>query len=131
MRIRGLAAFSLSAGAIAWAALLIVGAFTVDVYSGESHSSPGVAREFGATLVEVNGTGVLWFVSVPLVLCVAAFFLLRRVCTTGSRRAGSAVAGITALMLLVTMLGAASVGMFFAPAVLALMLAQAVVPAPR
>ena len=131
MRIRGLAAFSLSAGAVAWAALLIVGAFTIDVYSGESESSTGVVRDLGATLVEINGAGVLWFVSIPFVLCVAAFFLLRRVCTTGSGRAARGVSVIIALMLFGAVLGAASVGMFFVPAVLALAVAHAIVPSPR
>ena len=128
---RGYVAFALSAGAIAWTAFLIVGAFTIDVYSGESQVSGGPVVETGATLVEVNGTGVLWFVSIPLVLCLAAFFLLRRVCTTGSRRAAKAAAGVTCLLLLAGMISAASVGSMFVPAVLALLAAQTIVPSPR
>ena len=102
--------------ACAWAVLLLVGAATVPLYSD------------GATLVEANGTGVLYVVAVPAVLGLAAYGGLHLKCARGSG-AGSVLA-VAAIALLAgfTLLSMLSIGIFVLPATLLLALAAALTP---
>ena len=119
--------------ALVWSVLLVVAAFVAPVYSTSSSavsSAPSsgaaaAAEPTGtATLVAVNGAGVLLIVSLPLVasLVVAAALAL------GRRRLGWVV---TSLLIVLNVLAMLSVGLFFVPTTVALIVACASTPLPR
>jgi hypothetical protein len=100
-----------------WAALLLVGALTVPLYSD------------GTTLVEANGTGVLYAVAVPAGLALVAYAGLHLKCARGSAAgAGLATAAIV-LLGIFTLLAMASIGLFVLPATLLLLVAARLTPA--
>ena len=131
MRKPGITAFALSAGAVVWSALLLVAAFEVDVYSGASQSMNGPVREFGSTLVEANGHGVLIPMSVPLVLCTVVFLALRRAFTTASERARTAALTIACVLCFLSILAGFSFGFLVMPAAAAALIATLVTPVGR
>ena len=119
--------------ALLWSVLLVVAAFVAPVYS-TSNSAASSDLTTGATsaaestatatLVGVNGAGVLLIVSLPLVasLVVAAALAF------GRRRLGWVV---TTLLIVLNVLAMLSVGIFFVPTTLALIVACASTPRPR
>jgi hypothetical protein len=114
--------------AVVWSALLVVGALVLPAYgtSGQSASmdaTSGVtttepATTGTATLVGVNGPGVLVVVGIPLVvtLLVATALAFRR------RRIGWVLTSVLGFFTLLAML---SIGIFFLPTTLALVVACA------
>ena len=131
MRKPGITAFALSAGAIVWSVLLLVAAFKVEVYAGSTHSSDGTVRDFGATLIEVNGYGVLIPMAIPLVLCVVVFFSLRRACRTNSERSRSVALTLACVLAFFALITGFSVGFLVLPAAAAAILATVVTPVGR
>ena len=115
--------------AVVWGLLLVVAAFVVPVYSTSSGSAtdgtvPTTTTEGTATLVGVNGYGVLLVISVPLVAAVVVAWALAR----GRRRIGWVV---TSLLGVLNVLALLSVGIFFLPVTIALIVACASTPRTR
>ena len=126
---RARAALTLAA---VWGAGLLVAAVTVPVYAVESG---GTARGGGlltssgsATLVEVNGPGVLIVAAAPLLATVLVAVLL----SAQTRRRAARVAAWAPVGLLagLAVLGLATVGVFLLPVVVALAVAVDADPAP-
>jgi hypothetical protein len=132
--LRGQLAFGLSAAAVAYGVTLVVAAFVVPAYSGQSDSATTdgrvVVQSTSATLVQENGLWVVAAVAIPLLFSVAGFALLRRTCATGStwtRRAAVAALGLLIAYVVVT---GFSIGLFAAPLVLVLGAAVVLTPDP-
>ena len=105
--------FGLTAAAFAWAAALVPLGFLAPVYAGDGPDS----------LVAVNGPGVLAVLAAPAVVAGLVWFLLHRRCSRG----GSATAawGLIGLLGALSLLGAATIGLFVAPVAALLALAAA------
>ncbi|MDA8436458.1 MAG: hypothetical protein M0Z98_10800 [Actinomycetales bacterium] len=115
--------------ALVWGLLLVVLAFVAPVYSTSSGSATdgtvaSTTTEGTATLVGVNGYGVLLVVSVPLVAAVVVAWALAR----GRRRIGWVVTSLLGALNVLAML---SVGIFFLPVTIALVVACASTPRTR
>jgi len=115
--------------AVVWGLLLVVAAFVVPVYSTSNGSAtdgtvPTTTTEGTATLVGVNGYGVLLVISVPLVAAVVVAWALAR----GRRRIGWVVTSLLGVLNVLAML---SVGIFFLPVTIALIVACASTPRTR
>ena len=111
-----------------WSVALVVGALTAPGYAESSGAAgaegePVAVEGSEATLVEVNGTGVLVVVGTPLAatVVVVALLLLR-----GRHRGfGYAAWAVVALLAGFAVVGLLSIGMFVLPAVVALAVAVA------
>jgi len=114
--------------AAAWSVLLVAAAFVAPAYSTSSGSASmdttsGATTTTevttgSATLVAVNGPGVLVVIALPLVVTLLVALSL----ATGHRRVGWV---LTAILCLVNVLALLSVGIFFVPVTLALIVACA------
>ena len=113
--------------AVAWSSVLVLAAFVLPVYGTSSStatvdSSGGSTTEVTtsgtATLVGVNGFGVVLVIGFPLVvtLLVATALAFRR------RRLGWILTGVLCFF---TVIGLMSIGLFVAPTTLALVVACA------
>jgi hypothetical protein len=118
--------FALAFAAV-WSAVLVLAAFVLPVYGTSSASSTGdasgnestsVTTTGTATLVGVNGLGVLLVIGFPLLitLLVGAALAARR------RRLGWVITGV---LCFVTVILLTSIGLFVAPTTLALVVACA------
>ncbi len=114
--------------ALVWSVLLVVAAFVAPVYSSTSGtastdptSSGTVTTEGTGTLVGVNGPGVLVVVAVPLVATLVVAWALAR----GRRRLGWVVTSVLGVL---TVLALLSIGIFFLPVTLSLIVACASTP---
>lgn len=99
---------------------LIVAGFVAPLYSTEIASSSGEVTRGTATLVEVNGAGVMVVLSLPLVMAVAVGWALWQ------RRRRGAVAlawTLTGLLAVFTLLAMLSIGVFVLPVTAALIVA--------
>lgn len=108
--------------ALIWSVALLVAAFVFPVYSVETTTDSGTTTS-GASLVEVNGTGVIGIVAAPLVasIVVTVLVVMRRRRPVLGGLAWVAVAGIGVLALA----GLPSIGLLMIPVVGALALAVA------
>lgn len=109
--------------AVVWSMVVVIGAFTVPVYSGESVSSDGgppVATS--ATLVAENGLGSAFVVAVPLLVALLVGVFLALV----PWPAGRVVAWIlTGLLGAFTLLAMMTIGIFLLPVTVGLVVACA------
>jgi hypothetical protein len=107
--------------------LLFAPAYGTSVSSyGPDTPASGVARAEvtgGATLLEVNGPHILFVLSIPILLALSPLAFRRR------RRAALLVAGTVSLAFCIV--GALSVGKYYLPAALLLLLAGDKQPAGR
>jgi hypothetical protein len=103
--------------AFAWAAALVLAAFVAPVYGTSGASSSGATWSGSATLVGVNGTGVLIPVSVPAVLTLLVWGALHRRCSYGSRWATPAAWTAIGLLGAFCLLAIFSIGVLVAPVV--------------
>jgi hypothetical protein len=103
----------LLAVAAAWGAGLLAAAVVVPAYSSAGVSSSGAVSYGSATLVGVNGWGVLLVVSVPLVAAAMVGGALWR----RRRRPGAGVLAwtIAGLLAVFNVLALASIGVFVIP----------------
>ena len=112
--------------AIVWAIGAYVVLLWVPIYGGmrETSSSDGVhtVTRSSATLVAVNGARVYWILAVPVMAAVLTNFSWPR----RMHRAAIVVGAVLASAFVV--LGLASVGLFFFPSAVALIVAAAVGP---
>ena len=84
--------------ALAWAIVLVVAAFAVPVYQSEGLSSSGTVASGSATLVGVNGWGVLLVAGAPLAAAVVAGSALwRRAARHSAGIVAWTVTGVTGL----------------------------------
>lgn len=125
---RGRRAFWFSVAACGWSAALVVGAFTVPMYSSSSTSSSGVHIAASMTLVQVNGLSVLIPVGVPLLIAVVVWAALHRKCSRGSNAAGAAAAVLVTVLTLGCLIALASIGLLVVPVALLLGCAVATTP---
>jgi hypothetical protein len=128
---RGWIAFGLASAAVAYGALLFASVFFVPAYSGEScivrvdQRSDCVSTT--ATLVGVNGVGVLVAVALPLLAALAGWLLLHRQCATRSRTAGNLAWLVVVALLLFSFVTGFSIGLFVLPIALLLGVSAALV----
>jgi len=109
--------------AAVWGAGLLAAAVVVPVYSSAGVSSSGAVSHGVATLVAVNGRGVLLVVSVPLVAAaMVAGALWRRGPRQGAGVLAWAIAGLLAVF---NVLALASIGVFVIPVTACLFVACA------
>jgi hypothetical protein len=115
-----------------WCVVLLIGAMTLPVYSGESVSSgsPTGFESWRATLVEVNGTGALAVVAlpaIPVAVVAIALWLRHRAQRRGSGAMAWTTVGVLGAFAFVT---GFSIGMFVVPIVVLLTIACVAVNAP-
>jgi hypothetical protein len=128
---RGRVAFGLTTLACAWLMLLVPAAALLPTGTEETSTSAGLAERSSTTLVETNGSWVLFLIAVPAVLGLIAWIGLHRKCSgRGSRDAKLAWLPI-GLLLAFSVVGGFSVGLFILPAALVLTLAGALTPDGR
>ena len=124
------AAVVLSAGLIADALWLpsysVEGSETVCTSSGPCTSTSSTGS---ATLVEVNGNGVLKFLLIPVALSVIAWIGLWFRCAGGSR-AGLVVGWAAAFLMLALAFLAGSIGLLVVPLAVMMMVAAGHTPDP-
>ena len=107
--------------ALAWGTVLVIGAGLVPVYQSSSVMGSGTVTEGSATLVAVNGWGVLLVAGAPLAAAVATGFALWR--QRGRPGAGFLAWAVTGLLACVNLLAMLSIGVFVLPVTLALVVA--------
>jgi energy-converting hydrogenase Eha subunit B len=86
----------LATGAVVCAMLTIVAAYTVPAYSVEESTDAG-SSSGTATMVEVNGNGIVWFFAGLTLLALLCWLGLHRRCAVGSL-AGTVVAWLSAVV---------------------------------
>jgi hypothetical protein len=117
---RGRIAFGASALAVVLGGVLLSAAFWAPVYND------------GSTLVDVNGSGVLVPLGVPLVLALVAYAGLWARCASGSVAGYRAAIVVLGLLGVFTLLGALTIGVFVLPLTALVGTAVALTPsAPR
>jgi hypothetical protein len=106
---------------------LIVAGFLVPVYSTQASSSSGAVSHGSATLVAVNGSGVVIVLGIPLLLTVAVGAAL-----VPGRRWGRPLAWtFTGLLAVFNVLALLSIGLFVLPVTVALVVACLAWPPAR
>jgi hypothetical protein len=103
--------------AVAWAAAAIVALALLPVYSSVADRTNGQAVRSSATLVSVNGLRVLWLLAIPLLASLSA------IVPTPSDLQRPLRIVAAAIVSLFVLISAMSVGVFFAPTAVALILA--------
>jgi hypothetical protein len=121
-------AFGLTVTAFAWGAALVPAALLLPAYHGDAASSSGAVTHTSATLVGENGFSVLGIVGLPAALALVAWFGLHRRCAGGSSRGAAAAWAAVAVLALLAVVGAASIGPYLLPPVLLLALAARLTP---
>ena len=111
------------ASALVWAAGLVIAAVLVPTYQSSGVSSSGTVTDGAATLVEVNGWGVLLVAGAPLAAALVIWFALWR--RRGLQDAGVLAWVVTALLICFNVLALLSIGVFVIPVTLALVVACA------
>jgi hypothetical protein len=114
--------------ALCWSAFVLASAFWAPAYQGETATSGGTVTHTSATLVGVNGLRAALLLAVPLVLTLAAVIALHLRCARGSR-AGTIAAWLAVGVLgALTLVGAASIGVYVVPTLLLLVVAGRLTP---
>jgi hypothetical protein len=103
--------------AVGWGAALLVAAIVFPAYSSSTASAPsGIsAPSASATLVQVNGLGVLLPVGLPALIAAVVWFALHRKCSRGSRASGYVAWTLVWLLIAFCLVAIASIGMFVVP----------------
>jgi hypothetical protein len=132
-RTRGWLAFGLGAGAVVWALALVLGAFLVPAYGGDTcEASPGSPTVCGSlppqTLFAVNGWWVVELLLGVVAITALAFWALHVYCATGARRAHSAAIWLIALLAIFSIVSGFSIGFYVVPAALLLFASAALTP---
>ena len=121
---RGWAAFGLASLAVVWSALFAASAFFFPAYSGERcTATPAGAAECtstSATLVGVNGLGIVVWVVLPAAAALLDWLLLHRTCATGSRKASDLAWLLVVGLLVFSLVTGFSIGLLVFPTALLL-----------
>jgi len=113
---RGWAAFGLATAAVAWALLLFPWAFLSPAYRGETcGGTPQTCSSSSATLVEVNGSGVLLWIALPAAAALLGWLLLHRACASRQRPMVNAAWVLVIALLVFSFVTGFSVGLFVLP----------------
>lgn len=123
--------------AFGWGVALLVAAAAVPTYSSTSSTSSvsgtgSVTHTFthsSTTLVDQEGPSVLVPVAIPLVAAGAVACILRRRRAQGRPGAGAVAWTVVAVLGILDLLGAMSIGLFMVPVTIALAVACALTPA--
>lgn len=107
--------------AFVWAAGLIMAAVLVPVYQSSNVSSSGSGTSTSATLVAVNGWGVLLVAGAPLAATLVTWYALRW--RRGRQGAGLLAWVVIGLLVGFNVLAMLSIGVFLIPVTLALVIA--------
>ena len=126
---RGRWAFALTVTAFTWGLALVPAALLLPAYQGSTSSSSGVTALTSATLVAENGPWVLGLMALPAGLALIAWLGLHRRCASAGKHGGALAWTAIALLALLSVLAAASVGPFLLPAALLLGTAARLTPA--
>jgi hypothetical protein len=106
----------------ATAAVALAGAFTVWVLTAPAYNT-------GQTVLEANpGFGHALSIAVPLVVTVVAWVLLHLACRFDWSRARAAARVLAWLLLACALISGFSIGLFFMPAAVVLILAASLTP---
>ncbi len=120
---KGLAGVSLL---LASAALLFLAFWPYSYQSQTMSADGGVVDESSASLIEENGMGVLVWLIIPVVMCLVAFLA-----TLSRIRGGKVIIWAMAILLLLFgLVSIFSIGAFYLPAALALIIAAATAKTP-
>ncbi len=125
---RGRWAFALTLTAFAWGLALVPAALLLPAYQGSTSSSNGVTSHTSATLVAENGPWVLGIVALPALLALLAWFGLHRRCASASKHGGALAWTAIAVIAVLSLLAAASIGPYLLPAALLLAAAARLTP---
>jgi hypothetical protein len=114
---RGWIAFGLAVGAVGWGLLLVPWALLSPAYHGLSCEAVpgGTCTSTSATLVAVNGTGVLVWVALPALAAVLGWLLLHRACAERSRAAVNGAWLLVLVLLAFSFVTGFSIGLFVLP----------------
>jgi hypothetical protein len=130
---RGWIAFGLGAGAVGWTLALVVAAFTVPSYSGEScQATPGAPPTCSSarsqTLFAVNGWWVVELLFGVMLLAAVALWALHVRCS--KRSAGATTAATCCIIALAafSVVTGLSIGLFVLPVVILLAASAALTP---
>lgn len=107
--------------ALVWGAGLVIAAVVAPVYQTSGASSGGAATSGSATLVGVNGWGVLLVAGAPLIAALVTGGALRR--RAGLPGAGILAWAVTGLLICGNVLAMLSIGAFVVPVTVALAVA--------
>ncbi len=120
---KGLAGVSLL---LANAALLFLAFWPYSYQSQTMSADGGVVDETSASLIEENGMGVLVWLIIPVIMCLVAFLV-----TLSRIRGGKVILwAMAVLLLLFGLVSIFSIGAFYLPAALALIIAAATAKIP-
>jgi hypothetical protein len=108
-------------GALVWAAGLVIAAALVPAYQSSRVSSSGTVTDGSATMVGVNGWGVLLVAGAPLAAALVIWYALWR--RRGRQSAGILAWVVTALVVCFNLLAMLSIGVFLIPVTVALVVA--------
>jgi hypothetical protein len=125
---RGRWAFALTVTAFTWGLALVPAALLLPAYQGSTSSSSGVTAHTSATLVAENGPWVLGIVAIPALLALVTWFGLHRRCASASKHGGALAWTAIALLAVLSLLAAASIGPYLLPAALLLAAAARLTP---
>ena len=113
------------AGGFGWSVLLLIGAYVLPVYQGEvsTQSSNGRvhSRDTSATLVEMNGSGALMAVAVPL--AATLLVMLALLAQDPGQNAGPLAWTLVVLLSGFNLLAMLSIGIFLLPTTVCLLVA--------
>jgi hypothetical protein len=124
---RGRAAFGLTVLACAWLVWLVPAAAILPAGT-EQTSSGGFTSTTSTTLVQSDGSWVLFLMAGPALLGLIAWFGLHRKCSGRGRRAKALVWLPIGLLYAFSFISGFTVGLYVFPAALALGLAGAITP---
>jgi energy-converting hydrogenase Eha subunit B len=132
-RARGWLAFGVGAGAVLWTLALVLAAFIVPAYSGEScqGGSDGVVTCGSLpseTLFAVNGWWVVELLLAVVLVATLGFWGLHRRCASEGRHGGTLATLCIVALGLFSIVSGFSIGLFVLPAVLFLLASAALTP---
>ncbi len=111
---------------LANAALLFLAFWPYSYQSQTMSTDGGVVDETSASLIEENGMGVLVWLFIPVIMCLVAFLV-----TLSRIRGGKVIMwAMAVLLLLFGLVSIFSIGAFYLPAALALIIAAATAKVP-
>jgi hypothetical protein len=118
---RGWIAFGLATAAVGWALLLFAWALYLPAYQGmRCGGVPETCSSSTATLVEANGSGVLFWIALPAAAAVLGWLFLHLACATRSRPMVNAAWVLVIALLAFSFVTGFSIGLFVFPVALLL-----------
>ena len=123
-------ALRLTIAAVVWSLGLILAALLLPAYNGQTVSNAQGLTLTTATLVEVNGFGVLIPVAIPALASIVVAASVRRRRTHGRDRSATVAWVMIALLAALALLTILSIGIFLAPVLVLLVIGMTLAPGP-